>query len=459
VIVYIYGGSNQYGEAEPYNGSAMAVRHGVVYVSIAYRTGPIGWMAFDEDVKAGLSTGNFGLLDTQSGLRWVQREIWNFGGDPSKVVIHGQSSGAMLVELHLVMPGSRSLLAGLVSQSGGLSASALASGLRTSRAIGRELGCDPKELKACLQRAPGLNLTSKTYAYSWGPHVDGVTLPQDPMALLKQGLINPVGVIMGAQTNDSFRELSKQFIGSDGRLQPLAVADYQKQVQGMVGHKALHKALELYPVDHRNLVQNVNSLGSLSSDRNLCDIRRRLSLVNKFHPGHAYMYRFNYYYQSNANCSAEPNYHPSFLGSVHEDEVTFVMGQPIFMFQGACCGRWGSKLQREPCEQIDACVSCWNPDFGEGYHAYFDEKEWAFSQLVGGFWATFAAKGSPNGDQGVEAWPRFEGGEPVTKNIVLDADLPGQHATEVTPYDNAAICSFWDELDDKAISLPTEVDV
>ncbi|CAE8734971.1 unnamed protein product, partial [Polarella glacialis] len=377
---------------------------------------------------AGLSTGNFGLLDTQSGLRWVQREIRNFGGDPSKVVIHGQSSGAMLVELHLVMPGSRSLLAGLVSQSGGLSASALASGLRTSRAIGRELGCDPKELKACLQRAPGLNLTSKTYAYS--------------SLALQAGA--PMWMVLGTQCHLTYLRKpqsvgqSKQVrTGAVGALvtasvlQPLAVADYQKkQVQGMVGHKALHKALELYPVDHRNLVQNVNSLGSLSSDRNLCDIRRRLSLVNKFHPGHAYMYRFNYYYQSNANCSAEPNYHPSFLGSVHEDEVTFVMGQPIFMFQGACCGRWGSKLQREPCEQIDACVSCWNPDFGEGYHAYFDEKEWAFSQLVGGFWATFAAKGSPNGDQGVEAWPRFEGGEPVTKNIVLDADLPGQHATE-----------------------------
>jgi len=412
-------------------------------------------MAFEEDAQAGLSTGNFGLLDTQSGLRWVQREIRHFGGDSSRVIIHGQSSGAMLVELHLVMPGSRSLLSGLVSQSGGLAASSLSSGVEASRSIGASLGCKGS-LKLCLQRAPAKSLTSQTYSFAWGPHVDGVTVPQDPLSMLQQGLINPVNVMMGAQTNDTFRTLSQEFLGTDGRLQPLSAKAYTKRLAAVVG-TALPRALELYPVAHDDLVQNVHRLGSVTSDRMLCGIRQRVSLVNKFHPGHAYMYRFNWFYQSNPNCSAEPNWHPSFLGAVHEDEVTFVMGQPIFMFLGACCGRWGSKLRREPCQQSASCTSCWNPDFGDGYHAYFNEKEWKFSDLVGGSWAKFAATGSPNG-MSDGPWPRFPAGD-VTANIVLDADLVDQHAVEATIHDDPAVCAFWDSLDGQDSLAIDEIDV
>jgi len=452
VLVFIYGGSNQFGEAEPYNGSAMAVRQGIVYVSIAYRTGPIGWMALEEDHAAGRSTGNFGLLDTQSGLRWVQREIRRFGGDPSKVAIHGQSSGAMLVELHLVMPGSRGLLSGLVSESGGLGASALASGIRTSRAIGKQLNCGSKSLKACLQAAPALALTNQTYSFGWGPHVDGVTVPADPFQMLSQGRINPVSVIMGAQTNDTFRELSKQFTGPDGQLRPLAAGDYAKMVYAQVGGQFFKEALAMYPADSVHLVRNVQRLGSIGSDKMMCGIRRRVSLVNKVHPGRAFMYRFNWWYRSNTECSAEPNYHAPDLGAVHEDEVTFVMGQPIFMFQGSCCGKWGPKLKREPCAQANECVACWRPDLGEGYHAYFNDKEWEFSALVSGFWAAFTATGTPNGrwrdasDVESKKWPVFPHGGPVTHNVVLDADLPGMSAVEETLYNDPSICAFWDRV-------------
>jgi len=453
VMVYIYGGSNQFGEAEPYNGSALAVRQGIVYVSIAYRTGPIGWMAFEEDRKAGRSTGNFGLLDTQSGLRWVQREVRNFGGDPSKVVIHGQSSGAMLVELHLVMPGSRGLLSGLASESGGLSASPLESGIQAGEAIGKQLRCGRKPLKACLQAAPALALTKQTYSFGWGPHVDGVTVPANPMEMLYYGRINPVNVIIGAQTNDTLRELSKQYIGPDGKLRPLAAGDVAKSLFAQVGGRYIKEALALYAPDAADSVRNVQLLGSIGSDRMMCGIKRRVSLVNKVRPGRAFMYRFNWYYRSNMECSAEPNYHSPEIGAVHEDEVTFVMGQPIFMFQGSCCGKWGPKLTREPCAQAQECVACWRPDFGEGYHAYFNEKEWRFSALVSGSWAAFAATGSPNGrwrDNGGEEnarWPEFPHGGPVTHNIVLDADLPGMSAVEQTLYNNPAICAFWDQVE------------
>ena len=102
VMVFIYGGSNQFGEAEPYNMSGIAAYHDAVCVNFNYRTGPIGWMAFEEDAEKKSSTGNWGILDIQSALRWVQREVHNFGGDGSRVAIHGQSSGGGLVELQYV---------------------------------------------------------------------------------------------------------------------------------------------------------------------------------------------------------------------------------------------------------------------------------------------------------------------------------------------------------------------
>jgi carboxylesterase type B len=99
VIVFVYGGSDQFGEAEPYNMSGLAAFQDVVAVNFNYRTGPIGYMAFEDDVQQNKSTGNFAILDVQSALRWVQREIKAFGGDPTRVAIHGQSSGGALAEV------------------------------------------------------------------------------------------------------------------------------------------------------------------------------------------------------------------------------------------------------------------------------------------------------------------------------------------------------------------------
>jgi len=437
VLVFINGGANQFGETEPYNGSALAVRQGVVFVSITYRTGPLGWMAFEEDASAGRSTGSFGLLDTQSGLRWVQREVAAFGGDASRVVLHGQSSGAGLVELHLVMPESKGLVWGLVSQSGSLNAAPLSKGFEITKAIGEKNKCQGS-LKKCLQGMTGKELTSLTYSYAWAPHADGVAVPDDPMTMLRQGLVNPMNFMLGQNTNDTLRLAPKS---------PVNKTDYLVQaLQKTKGDETMAQQLvDLYPASDDGTA-NRRSTNIWNSDANLCRTRRRAELVNTALPGKVFMYRFNWWYKSNPSCSSEPNYHDASLGSTHEDEVTFVFGQPIFMYDGTCCGKWGDKLKSEACKQLDRCVSCWNPEFGDGYHAYFNDQEFQFSQLVGGFWAAFAATGTPNGLSPVEAWPVSTDGS-ITHNVVLDADLPGQHRIERSFFDNPAICDFWDSLE------------
>jgi len=303
VLCFIFGGSWQFGETEPYNGSALAAKHNVIYAALAYRTGPIGFMAFEEDAAAQRTTGNWGMLDMQSGLRWLRREVEAFGGDPERVTIHGQSSGGEAVELHHVLPGSRGLLSGIISESGGLSARTLKAGLATGVAAAKAAGCSGAEggvkavsVKTCMQRVAPLALTSQTGTRSFSPVVDGVALPADPIQMLRRGQINPgVGFLAGAQTNDTNRELLPKHMDEEGELKPMWAPAYRLAVQAEVGKAQLAQVLALYPPVWPKSAENVRSLGRLTSDRTMCGARRRLAWLERAPNStrKAFLYRFD----------------------------------------------------------------------------------------------------------------------------------------------------------------------
>lgn len=122
VIVWIHGGGFTNGSsAMPlYWGDRLASRD-VVVVTIAYRLGVFGFLAHPE-LTAELphaSSGNYGLLDQIAALRWVQRNIAAFGGDPSRVTIAGQSAGSSFVSIHMASPQSKGLFQRAIGQSGG----------------------------------------------------------------------------------------------------------------------------------------------------------------------------------------------------------------------------------------------------------------------------------------------------------------------------------------------------
>eukprot|EP00040_Diaphanoeca_grandis_P035367 m.222224 g.222224 ORF g.222224 m.222224 type:complete len:610 (-) comp33366_c1_seq7:322-2151(-) len=460
VMVFIYGGSNQFGEAEPYNMSGIAAFQNTICVNLNYRTGPIGWMAFEEDVEAGKSTGNWGLLDIQSALRWVQKEISNFGGNPATVAIHGQSSGGGLVELQYVSPSANGLFQAAISESGGLDATSLEDGLTNTLQMASTVGCADKAgrvNKRCMVALEPLQITNMTYFGSWNPTVDGITLPADPMQLLIQGKVNNVSVIFGSQTNDSQLFLFKDnTIGDEGQPNTLPNGDlmgmnasaYTDAVENMVPQSVLAEALALYPVDSTTegpSLANLHRLGSVESDQMSCGLRSRARLFDLARPGDAYCYRFNYWYQSNSQCTAVPNYHKSYMGAVHQDEVTFVMAQPNFMEDGSCCGKWGLSQGEEGCARLAECTQCYNETFGVGYQAYFNDKELSFAKMIGKFWTTFST-GNPNppADAAEEEetrsqfWPSISYG-----GLVFDADEESGAKVEVELYDDPKICQFW----------------
>jgi para-nitrobenzyl esterase len=109
VMVWVHGGSLRTGESDDYNPAGL-VQHGVVVVTINYRLGALGFLA-DAALasRPGGPSGDYGLMDQQAALRWVQRNIRGFGGNPGNVTLLGESAGGLSTLSQLVSPGARGL--------------------------------------------------------------------------------------------------------------------------------------------------------------------------------------------------------------------------------------------------------------------------------------------------------------------------------------------------------------
>lgn len=120
VVVWFFGGALQWGypsEME-FDGERVA-RRGVVVVSVNYRLAALGFMTHPQIIKEQPDfPANFGNLDQQYGLRWVQRNIANFGGDPKNVTIAGQSAGGGSVLSQIAYQGNKGLFERGIIQSG-----------------------------------------------------------------------------------------------------------------------------------------------------------------------------------------------------------------------------------------------------------------------------------------------------------------------------------------------------
>ncbi|CAN1571900.1 PnbA Carboxylesterase type B [Caulobacteraceae bacterium] len=130
VMVWIHGGSNTWGRAEQYDGSALASRFKVIVVIIQYRIGALGWMAHPALREGGTlpddASPNFGTLDQIRALEWVRDEIAPFGGDPTRVTIFGESAGGHNVASLLVSPRAKGLFHRAIIQSGSFRSTPLA---------------------------------------------------------------------------------------------------------------------------------------------------------------------------------------------------------------------------------------------------------------------------------------------------------------------------------------------
>lgn len=123
VLVWIFGGAFVFGdnwEFGWYDATKLVKQHGYVFVAMNYRLGALGFLATDElrQENGDGSAGNMGMRDQRFALQWIQRNIANFGGDPKRVTIFGESAGAISVCYHLASPASFGLFNAALMASG-----------------------------------------------------------------------------------------------------------------------------------------------------------------------------------------------------------------------------------------------------------------------------------------------------------------------------------------------------
>lgn len=155
VLVWIHGGGSTTGAGRDYDGTKLAAE-GIVVVTINYRVGALGFLSHPALAsRPGGPSGNYGLMDQQAALRWVQRNIRRFGGDRHNVTIAGQSSGGLAVLAHLVSRSSRGLFQRAIVQSGSfaLTQQSLAAAKTDGEAFASRAGC-PDQTAECLRNLP-----------------------------------------------------------------------------------------------------------------------------------------------------------------------------------------------------------------------------------------------------------------------------------------------------------------
>jgi para-nitrobenzyl esterase len=211
VIVWVYGGGFNVGSASManYSGEGLA-REGVVRVNLAYRVGPLGFLAHPELTReSGYGgSGNYGLMDQIAALRWVQRNIARFGGDPGNVTIAGQSAGSTSVALLQASPAAAGLFHRVVGMSGSpfappMQPVPLAQGESEGLALQRALGARSIEEMRDIAGDRILAADSPRSAIV----IDGQVLPASPEELFGKHLQNDVAVMMGFTRDESFLPL------------------------------------------------------------------------------------------------------------------------------------------------------------------------------------------------------------------------------------------------------------
>lgn len=212
VIVWIYGGGFVYGSTwEPfYDGSHFAA-HGVVFVSMNYRLGALGWLALpalSAESPHGVS-GNYGLLDQIAALKWVKQNIAAFGGDPGNVTIMGESAGGVAVAYLLASPLARGLFQKAIGESLGISSEPelrqAKYGLPSAEAIGIriEKALHATSLKALrAMNANQLNDAALKAGYHPTGTIDGRVLPHQLVNVFDHREEAHVPVLMGFNANE-----------------------------------------------------------------------------------------------------------------------------------------------------------------------------------------------------------------------------------------------------------------
>lgn len=267
VLFFIHGGGNIVGSASEaliggapiYNGAALAARGDAVVVTTQYRLGPLGFLSLPElDAEGATGTsGNQGLQDQIAALEWVQRNISAFGGDPTRVMVFGESAGGINTCMMATSPLTAGLMHRALIQSGGCGAVSRARAQEVSAAAAALFDCEGDDRLACLRGVDaatlmlegsgtvGLGDSAADNGLSWGPSVDGHVLVADPLTRAAAGQHAHVPLVVGSNADEMAAT-------SINRVSVETAEEYAAAVRAtfaILGGMAVEYILEAYPVD------------------------------------------------------------------------------------------------------------------------------------------------------------------------------------------------------------------
>ncbi|MBV9796190.1 MAG: carboxylesterase family protein [Actinobacteria bacterium] len=395
VMVWIHGGALVTGESNDYNPAAL-VRDGVVVVTINYRLGALGFLA-DSALAAqpGGPSGNYGLMDQQAALRWVQRNIGGFGGDRRNVTVFGESAGGLSTLSQLVSPGAQGLFQHAIVESGtyALTQATLASAESAGAAFAAKVGC-ASNTAACLRSVPVSTILADQNAGAGGyqPNIDGDVLPQSIGTALSSGQFNHVPVIIGTN-HDEWR----LFVGLEQAEGGPAVtaANYQSMIAGTLGVSATVAAAIAAQYPLTAYASPAEALGAVGTDAIFaCNGLAAEESLAKYVPTYAYEF---------ADENAPELYLPPEgfpYGAAHASEIQYLFSLNTVAFP-----------------------------------AMLSASQQRLAAIMKGYWTNLAKFGRPGG-----GWPRFSVAQPVWRDLV-----PPQPVNE-TGFAAEHHCSFWAAL-------------
>ena len=371
VLVYFYGGGFVAGDgSEPrYDGESMAAK-GIVVVTLSYRLGVFGFFAHPELTKESphKASGNYGLLDQNAALRWVQRNIANFGGDPKRVTIAGESAGSMSVSAQVASPLSKNLIAGAIGESGAITGALSAVPLAKGEESGSKFAANLKaESLAALRAIPSQELLDASSKGGWASvgrfpiTIDGYFLTADPVTIYSSGKQAHVPLLVGWNSEEL---VWNALFGAD---QP-TLENYKKVLARLYGARA-DEVLKLYSATTSEEV--IVAATDLASDRFIGHSTWKWADMHAKTSGAA-VYRYLYAHPRPPIRSQKT---PPARGAAHSVEIEYALGN--------------LKLMSE--------VYPWTED------------DYKVSNEMQGYFANFIKKGDPNGP-GLPDWPALNSG-------------------------------------------------
>ncbi|WP_244406166.1 carboxylesterase/lipase family protein [Methylocella silvestris] len=416
VIVYIHGGGNSSGESTGYDGSKLAGQGHTVVVTLNYRLGLLGDMANPAIDAEGHPFGNYDILDQQAALRWVQKNIINFGGDPNNITLAGQSGGSADTEASVMSPLAKGLLQRAILESHVYEptplASAEAQGAAFAVAAGCGAGASPA-VAACLRALPA----SKIFALDSGPYHseiigDGQVVPNASFrTLIQQGRFNHVPVMSGTtEDEETFSLAGTEY--SENPRHPFTAADYQNMVNSYASASypsgTAAKLQALYPLNA--FVTPALAMDAIGTDPWACKQRGINSLLADKVPVYAYEF----------DDRTAPSYYPTMPGlqllAYHTGDIQYLF--PLYH---------GSPL---------------------GIVHELNRKQEKLSDEMVAAWTNFAWTGNPNG-VGNSPWPRYKNRPSAASErapAILSENIPALSTFTDHEFSQTHNCDFWDSV-------------